>query len=111
MEQNYTPRKKVKVEIRRSSTALKIVLTVLILFSIAALVALRWVHNGIGHEIQKKRDEAGAIEFANEELEEKKKALDSVQSIQDIARDELGLVDPDTILIDPHVINPATTMP
>ena len=111
MEQNRNTPKKTKIVIRRSSTALKIVLIVLILFSIAALVALRWVHNGISEEIQKKRDEAAAIEYANEELAEKKQSLDSIQSIQDIARDELELVDPDTVLIDPHVVNPATTMP
>ena len=82
-----------------------------ILFSIAALVALRWVHNGINSEIQKMKDEAAAVEFANQQLTEKKEAVDSVQGIQEIAREELGLVDPDTVLIDPHNVNPAEAEP
>ena len=103
--------KKTKIEIRRATNALKVILIVLILFSIAALVALRWVHNGINSEIQKMKDEAAAVEFANQQLTEKKEAVDSVQGIQEIAREELGLVDPDTVLIDPHNVNPAETEP
>ena len=103
--------KKTKIEIRRAPNALKVILIVLILFSIAALVALRWVHNGINSEIQKMKDEAAAVEFANQQLTEKKEAVDSVQGIQEIAQEELGLVDPDTVLIDPHNVNPAETEP
>ena len=74
----------------------------LIVFSMAALIALRWVHNGILEQTDALKEEAAAIENANQELVEKTENLGSVQSIQDIARDELGLVDPDTILIDPE---------
>ena len=45
---------------------------------------------------------ASGLEYANEVLEQKTEELGSVQSIQDIAKEELGLVDPDTILIDPE---------
>jgi cell division protein FtsL len=88
------------VEIRPSSNILKITLVLLILISIVALVALRWVHNGILTEIQDLKDEASGLEYANEELEKKQEALGSVQSIEDIAEEELELVDPDTIVID-----------
>ena len=81
---------------------LKIVVILLIVFSMAALIALRWVHNGILEQTDALKEEAAAIENANQELVEKTENLGSVQSIQDIARDELGLVDPDTILIDPE---------
>ena len=100
-KQNGTP-PQVKIEIRRAPNILKIVLIALILFSIGALVAIRWVHNGIRSEIEALTDEAAAIEHANTVLEEKKEEIGSVQSIQDIAQEELGLVDPDTILIDPQ---------
>lgn len=99
--QNGTP-PQVKVEIRRAPNILKIVLIALILFSIGALVALRWVHNGIRGEIEALTDEAAGLEHANTVLEEKKEEIGSVQSIQDIAQEELGLVDPDTVLIDPQ---------
>ena len=102
MAEKSTPPKQVKVEVRPASNILKIILIVLILFSIVALVALRWVHSGILTQIDALKDEAAGLEYANEVLEQKTEELGSVQSIQDIAKEELGLVDPDTILIDPE---------
>ena len=102
MTQKNTPHKKVKVEVRPASNILKIILTILILFSIVALIALRWVHNGILEQTDALKEEAAAIENANQELVEKTENLGSVQSIQDIAREELGLVDPDTVIINPN---------
>ena len=100
MAQNSTPPKKVKVEIRPASNILKVMLIILILFSIVALLALRWVHNGILTEIADLKEEASDLEYANAELDRKTEEVGSVQGIQDIAEEELGLVDPDTILID-----------
>ena len=102
MANKNTPRKKVKVEVRPTSNILKVILILLILTSIVALIALRWVHTGILTEIADLKKEASGLEYANEELEKKTEELGSVQSIQDIAKEELGLVDPDTILIDPE---------
>ena len=102
MVEKSTPPKQVKVEVRPASNILKIILIVLILFSIVALISLRWVHSGILTEIDALKDEASGLEYANEVLEQKTEELGSVQSIQDIAKEELGLVDPDTILIDPE---------
>ena len=100
MANKNTPRKKVKVEVRPTSNILKIILIILILFSIVALIALRWVHNGILTQIDELKDEASGLEYANEVLDKKTEELGSVQSIQDIAKEELGLVDPDTTIID-----------
>ena len=102
MANKNTPPRKVKVEVRPASNILKIILILLILFSIVALIALRWVHTGIRNQIDELKDEASGLEYANEVLEQKTEDLGSVQSIQDIAKEELGLVDPDTILIDPE---------
>ena len=81
---------------------MKISLILLILFSTAALVALRWVHNGIREQTEKLRSEAAAVEYANSELERKTANLDSVQSVQEIAKEELGLVDPRAVVVDPQ---------
>lgn len=97
-----TEKKTVKVVFRRAGTGLKISLILLILFSTAALVALRWVHNGIREQTDKLRGEAAAVEYANSELERKTADLDSVQSVQEIAKEELGLVDPRTVVVDPQ---------
>lgn len=102
MAQKNTPPKNVKVEVRPASNILKILLIVLILFSIVALIALRWVHNGILTQIDELKEEASGLEHANQVLDQKTGELGSVQSIQDIAKEELGLVDPNTILIDPE---------
>ena len=102
MAQISTPQKTVKVEVRPASNILKIILIILIIFSVVALVALQWVHNGILAEIDELKEEASGLEYANQVLEQKTGELGSVQSIQDIAKEELGLVDPDTILIDPE---------
>ena len=102
MAEKKNPLKNAKVVIRQSPAALKIVLIVLILFSMAALAALRWVHTGILAETENLRDEASALEYANTELLEKTEELGSVKSVEDIAREELGLVDPDTVILDPQ---------
>jgi len=102
MAEKKNPLKNAKVVVRQSPAALKIVLIVLILFSMTALAALRWVHTGILAETENLRGEASALEHANEELVEKTGELGSVKSVEDIAREELGLVDPDTVIIDPQ---------
>ncbi len=102
MAEKKNPLKNVKVVVRSSPAALKIVLIVLILFSMTALVALRWVHTGILDETENLRDEAASLEQANEDLENKTADLGSVQSVKDIAEEELGLVDPDTVVITPQ---------
>ena len=101
METKPISHKKAKIVILSSPAALKIVLIILILFSMGTLIALRWVHTGILQETENLRDEAIAIEFDNSELDRKQKELGSLHSIEEIAKEELGLVDPDTVIIDP----------
>jgi len=85
-----------------SSPALKIVVTVLIVFSMAALIALSWVRGGISSQIQALRQDAAALEQENLELQEKINNLGSVESDRQIAQEELGLVDPNTVIIQPE---------
>lgn len=94
-------RKKVKVVLRSGSMTLKIAASLLIVFSMAALLALSWVHQGIREQIEKLRRDAAVVEYENERLEQKQAELDSVQGVEDIARENLGLVDPDLVLIEP----------
>ncbi len=93
---------KPRVVLRSSSPALKIVVTALIVFSMAALLALGWVHSGISSQIRDLKNEAAALEQENQELGEKIGELGGVDSVKDIAREELGLVDPNTIVIQPE---------
>ena len=101
MAEKKNPLKNAKVVVRRSPAALKIALIVLILLSMAALFALRWVHTGILAETENLRDTAAELEEANTDLQQKTEDIGSVQSVKDIANEELGLVDPNTVIISP----------
>ena len=94
--------RKFQIELGKSSPLLKILVTALIVFSMAALLALTWVRSGIYAQIQDLRSDAAALEQENRDLQDKIDALGSVQSDRDIAREELGLVDPNTIVIQPE---------
>ena len=100
MEKQTEQAPKVKVVVRRSPPLLKIVLILLIVFSMAALIALGWVRGSIQAQTGDLRDEAAALEQENSDLNEKIGDLGSVQSVKDIAEEELGLVDPNTVIID-----------
>ncbi len=102
MAEEKDPKRIGKVALRPAPNTLKLVLIALILFSMAALFALRWVHSGIQQETQNLRDEAAAVEQANDALQEKIDDLGSVNSVKDIAQSELGLVDPNAVIIDPE---------
>ena len=99
---NQSRQPKHRLVVRSSSPALKIVVTVLIVFSMAALTALAWVRGSIRSQVEDLRREAAALEHENQELQKKIDNLGSVQSVQDIAREELGLVDPNTVVIQPE---------
>ncbi len=91
-----------KVVVRTSPPLLRIVLVALIVLSITALVTLSSVTIRIRQQTEDLREEAASLLGENAELEEKIGELGSPQSVQDIAQEELGLVDPDTVVINPN---------
>lgn len=100
MEKEKTLFHNTKLVIHSSSRALKIAVIALIVFSMIALVALSWVRSSIRSRSEDMRSEAAALEEENAALEEKIADLGSLESIKEIAREILGLVDPDTIIIE-----------
>lgn len=102
MAEKAKQKKVLKLQILPTVPTLKILLVILILCSTAALVALGWVHSSFRAETEKLRSEAAVLEHANDQLEEKTERLDSIQSIQEIAEEELGLIDPRTVIIKPQ---------
>lgn len=102
MEENRHPLKNIHVTIRRSPVALKILLGVLIVLSMAALIALQLVHSNIQTEIKRLQEQANAVEYRNGILDERIQDPASFENIVNIAKEELGLVDPDTVIIDPQ---------
>lgn len=102
MAERFTPFRNIRFIVRPGPRKLKIVFTALILACIAALAALGIVRSRIQQQTQAALDQAATLEQENQELTEKKENLGSNSSIEEIAREELGLVDPDTIIIDPN---------
>ena len=90
----------IRVVFHPSSRALKIMVIVLIVFSMIALTALSWVKISIQNRTEELRGEAAALEEKNADLEQKIADPTALDSIREIAREFLGLVDPDTIIID-----------
>ena len=89
---------RIKLVRMRTPNLVKVILTVVIVLCMVALIGLRiWVVN-LQNRTEDLRNDAAALEQANEELEEKIDEIGSVQSVIDIARDELGLVEPGTVI-------------
>lgn len=92
----------VHVVFHPSSRALKITIIVLIVFSIIAMTALSWVKISIRNRTEELRSEAAALEEENTSLTEKIETPGALEHIKELARELLGLVDPDTIILDPN---------
>lgn len=93
---------RIQIDFRHSRPLTKIVVIAAIVLSTAALLTLRLAQNHIEAETEAMLAEAARLEQENDELTEKIGELGSVQSVEDIAQEELGLVNPDTIIIKPE---------
>ena len=92
---------RIKFVYRRTSNITKLIVTVAIILCMTTLIALRF-STALENRIEDLRNKAGMLEEENSELEQKIDELGSVKSVVEIAEEELGLVDPDTVLIDPE---------
>ncbi len=95
------PFRNIRFVVRPAPALLKIIVIALILFSMAALAALSWVRQNLQTQTEGMRGEVAALEQENADLNRKIEGLGSVESVQEIAREELGLADPNTVIINP----------
>lgn len=102
MAERKNPFRNIKVIVRPGTRKLKIALILLLLISAAALVALGVVSSRIRQQTQSLLDQAAELEYENAELTDKTEKLGTDDGIRQIAQDELGLVDPDTVILDPN---------
>ncbi len=102
MEEKKVTIKNVQLILRPSTPLLKILVVLLIVFSMAALIALGIVQHRLSDQTEKLRWEASGLKQENQDYAEKIANLGSVTSVEEIAREELGLVRPDTIIIKPE---------
>ena len=102
MEEKKFSIKNVQLILRPSVPALKVLVILLVVFSMAALIALGWVQYRVGVQTEQLRQTAAALEQENADYKAKIADMGSVASVEEIAREELGLVRPDTIFIKPE---------
>lgn len=91
---------KFQFEYRRSRPAVKLVAIVAVVFSLLAVLAMTWARVNVERRTEELRQEAARLEHENEDLQERLDILGSLESVVQIAMEELGLVKPDTVLID-----------
>lgn len=85
---------------RRSHIATKIVVILVLVLCIGALITLRLTMNNIQSQTDDLRSKAAALTAENEELQEDIDQLGSVQSVIEIAEEELDLVKPGTVIFE-----------
>jgi len=93
--------KKIQPVYRRSSNRTKVIVFVLLVVGIAGLFVLRDAINDAEAVNAALESQADQLEQENADLQENIDNLDTVQGVEQIAQDELGLVSPDTVLIQP----------
>lgn len=79
---------------------LKAVVTATLALCTVTLIALRITENQHLQKLQLLTAQAAALQQENEDLAERIDALGTVASYRQIAAEQLGLVDPDTIVIE-----------
>lgn len=97
-----TPIGKVKVARRRSRLLTKVVVLAAVLLSMATLLTLLLVVRSTRAQTEALRAEAAQLEHENSRLELYIQEMGTIKGIIRIAQEELGLVEPGSIIIDPE---------
>lgn len=92
--------KRIRLVFGKASPLMKTVVTAAIALSTVTLITLRLSQWDAQNTKQELLQRAAVLQQENAELREQIENLGTVESIQKIAREELGLVDPNTIIID-----------
>lgn len=100
------PFRRIRLVYRRSSLLLKCVVLTAIVLSTAVLVTLRFTIQDLQAYQQALAQQAAQLEQENRLLTQHIAELGTVESVKRIAREELGLVDPDTEFFIPEESNP-----
>lgn len=92
----------IKVAYRRSKPLTKIVVIAAIALSITALLTLRSAILSTREKTEALRGQAVALEQENDRLKRYIEELGTIQGIIRIAQEKLGLVEPDSVIIQPE---------
>ena len=97
-----TPIGKVKVVRRRSRLLTKVVVLAAVLLSVATLLTLLLVIQSTRAQTEALKTEAVQLDRENSRLELYIQELGTIKGIIRIAQEELGLIEPDSIILDPE---------
>ena len=98
--EKQNPLSKFQFIYRRSHPAVKILVIVAIVFSMLAVTAMTWVRAKIQDRTDALRWEAAQLEQDNRDLSNMLDAPDSVDSVEQMAEEELGQIESGSVLID-----------
>lgn len=96
------PFRHIRLVYRRSSTLVKCVVLATIVLSTVALITLRAAVLDVQAKNQELKSEAAKLEEENRTLIEDMEKVGSQDSVEKIAQEELGLVDPDSVFFVPE---------
>ena len=100
MEKIHSFLSRFQLQYRRTSTLNKVVIAAAVVLSSITLLSLRLVQWEAEEKLADLRQQAAALEQNNNELRQDIAELGTADSIREIAQEELGLVDPDTIIFE-----------
>lgn len=87
-----------QLQYRRTPALHKVAVAAAIVLSSITLICLRLAHWETEAKLSELRHQVSVMEQQNEELRQDIDGLGTTDSIRQIAQEELGLVDPDTII-------------
>lgn len=96
------PFSSIKLVFRRSRPLTKIVVLAAVVLSILALMALRGAILTTRENTEDLRSQAIELEQENSRLEQYIKELGTIRGLIRIAQEKLGLIEPDSIIIQPE---------
>ena len=92
------PLRNIRLVYRRTSLPVKCLVLAMLVLSTLALMTLRAALTSARENYDIARARAQALEQENHRLRQSISQLGTVQSVTDLARELLGLVDPDTVI-------------
>ena len=102
MAKQYNTPGQAKVVFRKSGSALKIIAAIALVACLVTAMPLGIAIFTVQQRIEGLRQRAAELQADNALLQQYIDDLDSVQGIERIAFEILGLINPDTIIIDPQ---------
>ena len=92
---------RIRLVYRPSSLLLKCIVAAMLVFATVALLAIRGGIMDIQNSTDELRNEAAALKSKNQQLAQDMGQQNTVAGILKIAKEKLGLVDPDSVIFEP----------